>query len=146
MASFGTQSEKRLMTTHPDLQKVLRHAIKITDFSVLCGLRNKTDQQQAVELKRSFANYPKSRHNRSLRDNGSWDEDMSDAVDVAPYPIRWPNIQDQTTIEYVKRIGRFYLLAGVILACAAAEDVRLKWGGHFKNIFDGPHFERVTNE
>jgi peptidoglycan L-alanyl-D-glutamate endopeptidase CwlK len=146
MASFGKKSEERIATLHPDLRKVLRHAIKITDFSVLCGLRSKADQQRAVEQKRSFAKYPESKHNRSLRDDGSWNSEISDAVDLAPYPVLWPGIQDQTTVGYARRLGRFYLLAGVVLACAMIEGVKLRWGGHFKSIFDGPHFERVTDE
>ena len=146
MASFGKKSEERIATLHPDLQKVLRRAIEVTDFSVLCGLRGEADQRCAVERRRSFTEYPKSKHNRSLRDDGSWDSETSDAVDLAPYPVLWPGIRNQTTVEYARRLGRFYLLAGVVLACAAIEGVRLRWGGHFKSIFDGPHFERMTDE
>ncbi len=146
MFTFGKQSEEKLSTTHPDLQRVLRRAIGVMDFSVLCGLRNEADQRRAVEQKYSKANYPNSKHNSSLRDDGTGDYEMSDAVDVAPYPIQWPNIQDQTTMEYVRRIGRFWMLAGVILSCAVVEGVKLKWGGNFKKFFDGPHFEREPNE
>ena len=146
MATFGTRSEEKIATLHPDLQRVLRRAIRVTNFSVLCGLRGEADQRCAVEQRRSFAKYPESRHNRSLRDDGSWDDETSDAVDVAPYPIRWPSVQNQTAVGYARCLGRFYLLAGVILACAAAEGVKLRWGGHFKKMFDGPHFERAINE
>jgi hypothetical protein len=145
MAAFGAKSEARLLTLHPDIQRVLRRAILIMDFSILCGLRNKQDQEHAVVNGYSNAPYPKSGHNCSLQDDGSYDFKMSDAVDVAPWPIKWPDIGKQTSKEYTRRMGLFYKLAGVIETCAAIEDVKLKWGGDFKNIFDGPHFERVCD-
>ena len=145
MATFSAKSESFIVTLHPDLQRVLRKAILIIDFSVLCGLRSEEAQQHAVAKKRSKANYPLSKHNRSLKENGEYDYGVSDAVDVSPYPIQWPDITKQTAKEYVRRTGRFYLLAGIILAVAFCEGVKLRWGGQFKNFFDGPHFERVKD-
>lgn len=145
MASFGKESERNVSECHPDLQKVLRLAIKIFDFKVLCGLRNEDKQQQAVIEKRSKAEYPKSNHNRSKKKDGSYDYTQSDAADCVPWPIQWPDIRKQTTKEYVKRMGQFYFMAGVILACAFTLGVKLRWGGHFKSFFDGPHFERVVS-
>lgn len=144
MAYFSKSSEERIATLHPDLQRVLRKAINVVDFSVIDGLRNEESQKKAVANKRSKVNFPNSRHNRSKRDDGTYDYKVADAVDVAPYPIQWPNINKQTAREYVRRMGRFYLLAGVIKACAIIEQVELKWGGEFKNFFDGPHFQRVV--
>lgn len=144
MPYFSESSKKRIATLHPDLQRVLNKAILVTDFSVIAGLRDEATQTRAVSEKRSKAEYPKSRHNRSKKDDGTYDYTVSDAFDLVPYPIRWPDIQKQTAREYVRRMGRFYRLAGVILAVAHAEGVKLRWGGDFKNFFDGPHFERVV--
>ena len=144
MPYFSESSKKRLTTLHPDLQRVLNKAIKITDFSIICGLRNEETQTRAVSEKRSKANWPDSKHNRSWLDGNKYDYTVSDAVDIAPYPIRWPDIQTQTTKEYVKRMGMFYLLAGVIIAIAQREGIAIRWGGTFKSFFDGPHFERVV--
>jgi len=143
MPQFGKVSEQKIATLHTDLQIILREAIKITDFSVICGLRNEIDQNKAVSDRCSKAEYPKSRHNRSKNVDGTYNFTISDAVDIAPYPIKWPNIQTQTTQTYVKRMGVFYRLAGVILTIAALRGIKIRWGGDFKSFFDGPHFERV---
>jgi len=144
MAHFSEISKIRIANLHPDLQRVLYKAIEVTDFAVLDGLRNELNQTKAIIEKRSKVAYPKSRHNRSKCDDGTYDYTVSDAVDIAPWPIKWPDIRKQTAKEYVKRMGEFYRLAGVILAIAHIENVKLRWGGTFKNFFDGPHFERIT--
>jgi hypothetical protein len=144
MPYFGKSSKEQRETLHSDLQRVVDRAIEITDFTIICGLRDEAGQAKAVAEKRSKAEYPKSRHNRSKKEDGTYDYTKSDAVDLAPYPIKWPDIRKQTTMEYVRRMGRFYFLAGVILAVAFMEGVKLRWGGFFKSLFDGPHFERVV--
>lgn len=144
MAIFSNASKRRITTLHPDLQEILNTAIKFVDFSVLDGLRNETDQTIAVINKRSNAKYPLSKHNRSKCVDGSYNYEKSDAFDIAPYPIKWPDIQNQTTKEYIKRTGAFYRLAGTIIAVAHMQGIAIKWGGDFKNFFDGPHFERVA--
>jgi len=143
---FSETSKKRIALLHPDLQYILHEAIKITDFSVITGLRNEVDQEKACNHKppRSNARYPHSRHNRSKQNDGIYDYTMSDAFDIAPYPIKWPDVQKQTTKEYIKRMGAFYLLAGIIISIAHAKDIKIRWGGHFKSIFDAPHFERIV--
>ena len=143
MAQFGKKSKENLATLHPDLQEVCNIAIHIMDFSIICGVRSEATQKEAVANGRSHAEYPESKHNRSKNYDDTYDYDKSDAMDLVPYPIKWPDIRKQTTKEYVKRMGSFYLLAGVILAVATLGGVNLKWGGHFKSFFDGPHFERV---
>jgi peptidoglycan L-alanyl-D-glutamate endopeptidase CwlK len=144
MPHFSTRSKKTIATLHKDIQDVLYTAIEIVDFSVLDGLRGEEAQNAAVANGRSKATYPKSRHNRSRNDDGTYNTEKSDAVDIAPFPIKWPDIRKQTTMEYVKRMGAFYMLAGVILTVAYSKGVKLRWGGSFKGFFDGPHFERVA--
>jgi len=41
MYKFGTKSQQKIATCHPDLQDILDEAIKIVDFTVLCGHRAK---------------------------------------------------------------------------------------------------------
>lgn len=127
MANFGRASKKRLDTCHPDLQKVFNEVIKLVDCSVLCGHRNKEDQNEAVRQGHSKVSWPRGKHNT----------DPSEAVDVAPYPIDW---QDRE---------RFYFFAGVVLAVSKQLGVNIRWGGdwnsnnNFKDqtFFDLPHFE-----
>lgn len=142
MPSFSKKSEQNLATVHPDVQKVLQLAIQITDFSVDCGLRSEEEQKKVVESKNSWIDFPNSKHNRSKNDDGTWNYNLSDAVDIVPYPTKWPDIYTQTAREYAKRMGRFYFMAGVVLACAFVLGVKLFWGGWWKK-FDSPHFHRV---
>lgn len=129
MFSFGRRSRERLATCHPDLQRVLNRAIKLYDFTILDGHRPKERQQEVFERGLSKVQWPNSRHNKQ----------PSHAVDVAPWPIDWDDLNS------------FYFLAGVIHAMAADEGVVLRWGGDWDRDYkfddqkfnDLPHFEIV---
>jgi peptidoglycan L-alanyl-D-glutamate endopeptidase CwlK len=123
MPAFGKHSRERLTTCHPDLQAVLHEAIKVTDFTVLCGYRGEKEQNAAYARGSSKLRYPMSNHNVQ----------PSHAVDCVPYPIK-----EETEDE---DIPRFHFLAGVILATAARMGVSLDWGGHWHSFPDMPHFE-----
>lgn len=131
MPQFGQRSEAALATCHPDLVRVARRAIKVYDFTVTEGHRTE-ERQNALYNKRprvTTVRWPNSRHNAM----------PSNAMDLAPYPIDFHDLE------------RFYVLAGVILACAAEEGVKLRWGGDFNQngdlhdqaFIDLPHFELV---
>lgn len=127
MPRFGRTSKKRLATCHPDLQKVFNQVIKRVDCSILCGHRGEADQNKAYEKGHSKVKYPKGRHNAM----------PSNAVDVAPYPIDWDNLE------------RFTLFAGYVLGVAESMGIRLIWGNDWDGDFDTkdtgfrdyPHFE-----
>lgn len=121
MPSFGPASLAKLKTIDPRLQYLLNAAIQITDFTIVCGHRNKADQDAAVAKGNSLTRWPTSNHN-SL---------PSQAVDVAPWPIDWNDHK------------RFYYLAGVIMALAQFAKINVRWGGTFKSLVDLPHFELV---
>ena len=129
MPVFSKLSQMRLETCHPDIQRVMNRAILEYDFSVICGLRNEADQLEAFNKGNSKVKYPNSRHNRSKIEGDLWDYNVSDAVDVAPYPINW------------NKPERFKDLAKVILRIAKEEGVKLTWGGSWKTLVDLPHFE-----
>lgn len=67
--------------------------------------------------------WPTSKHN----------SEPSMAVDAAPYPIDW------------KDIDRFKAFAVLVKDRAAALGIGVKWGGDFKTIKDYDHFE-LTQE
>ena len=117
MPSFGKRSMRHLGTCDDRLVRVCHRAIKVTDFSVLCGRRGREEQNAAYDAGASKVRWPNSRHN----------PDVSLAVDLAPWPIAWKDTE------------RFYLLAGVMLACAAEEGVELDGG--FRWRWDEGHFE-----
>ena len=114
MPSFGKQSQKKLDECHPDIQRVLNRAIKIIDFSVICGQRSVEDQQIAFREGRSELDgiTKKSKHNYV----------PSKAADILPYPavINGVNVWDDHM--------RFHILMGVVMACAHEEGVKLRFG------------------
>lgn len=130
MPVFSKLSQMRLETCHTDIQRVMNRAILEYDFSIICGLRNEADQLEAFNKGNSKLKYPYSRHNRSKIDDDLWDYKVSDAVDVAPYPINW------------NKPERFKDLAKVILRIAKEEGVELTWGGNWVKFKDYPHFQR----
>ena len=128
--SFGSSSKKRLKECHPDLQKIMNEAIKITDFSVLCGHRTKQEQDKAFRSGRSKLKFPESKHNQT----------PSLAIDVVPFPIDWNDTK------------RFVALYGIIRGIAHMMDIKIRWGGNWdmddeiitdQNFNDLPHFELV---
>lgn len=108
-----------LDTCELEIRQVLNEAIKHYDFSVVCGHRNKDDQTRAHEDGFSTVPWPYSNHN----------DYPSRAVDVIPYPTGYDDIHE------------FYVMATHILAAANKLQIKLKWGGHWKNFKDYPHFE-----
>ncbi len=129
MASFGRTSLARLAGCDPRLQEIMTRAIGVLDFTILCGHRGKLEQDRAFVEGRSKARYGQSKHNTT----------PSRAVDIAPYPIDWDDME------------AFVLLAGVIKAIAhdlGYADI-IRWGGDWdsddrmrdERFRDYPHFE-----
>ena len=131
MPIFSKASLTKIATLDPRLQRILRSAIKVgPDFTVLVGHRNKADQNHAFEHGFSKLEWPNSKHNAS----------PSKAVDLAPWPIDWKNI------------NRFRMLAGFLIGYAEGQGVTLRWGGDWdrdwretdeKGLRDFCHFEIV---
>ena len=123
---FGRRSSAELMTVNYPLQKVLNRAIRITpiDFSILKGRRSQAEQDRLYAQGRTQP-YPVVTWTRESK------HITGDAFDVAPYPLDWNDTEG------------FIMLAGVILAAAKLEGVKLKWGGSWKSR-DLPHFELDT--
>lgn len=116
---LSQRSEKNLQGVHPDLVKVVRRAIQITavDFAVIEGLRT-PDRQRELKAKGASMTL-NSRHI------------TGHAVDV---------------MAYIGAEGRWDWPLYPKIAKAfkqAAEDlgVPLTWGGDWKRLRDGPHFE-----
>ena len=129
MARFGSRSESRLATIDPDLVEVLRDAIKVYDFTIICGHRTEEAQNEAFATGASKTRYPDSKHNSF----------PSDAVDVAPWPINWHD-----SLAFAR-------LAGIIEACAHKRGVPIRlgmdWdgdgGSKDQSFMDVGHLERV---
>lgn len=117
--SIGIKSRLKLRGVHPDLVKVVERAIQITpiDFTVLEGLRTK-------ERQRELFNKGASQTMNSRHITGH-------AVDLGALvggSVRWD--------------WPLYDKLGAAMK-QAAQDVGIPiiWGGDWKTLKDGPHFE-----
>ncbi len=119
MAVFSKTSRQHLDTCHPDLQLLMEEVIKRTDVTILCGHRDEAAQTDAYIHHVSKLQWPKSRHNSY----------PSEAVDIAPYPIEWSNIE------------RFKQLATIVKECAARLAIDVEWGGDWNTFLDYPHWQ-----
>jgi len=107
MSHFSAQSLAKLQTCHKDLQILFAHVIQEYDCSVICGQRNKEDQDAAYAAGNSKLQYPLSKHNSQ----------PSSAVDVAPYEktgIDWGKLQSCYFAGYVKGVADRLFVLGVM--------------------------------
>jgi peptidoglycan L-alanyl-D-glutamate endopeptidase CwlK len=107
MPEFGRKSEKMLEGVDARLVKVCRRAIKVMDFMVVDGVR--TIEEQRINVARGLSQTMNSKHLDGL------------AVDLAPWPLDFADTE------------MFCVLAGVMMACAAQENLRLRWGGDWNS-------------
>jgi peptidoglycan L-alanyl-D-glutamate endopeptidase CwlK len=119
MYRYSKRSKNRLAECDERLQKIMLEAINHMDLTILCGHRGEDDQNRAFRNGKSKLKYPKSKHNKK----------PSMAVDVAPYPISWTNIE------------RFEDMGLLIKGIARKLDINIEWGGDWKTFKDYPHFE-----
>lgn len=120
MPTFGNRSLSNLSEAHPDLQAVMREAIKHTDFTVIEGYRGEAEQNKAKAEGKSKAAFGQSPHNFS----------PAYAVDVMPYPEAFQASQK-----------RWDEVGDAILKAAAKLGIKITWGKYFKGLVDQPHFE-----
>ena len=104
---------------HPDLVKVVKTAIDITevDFVVIEGLRTVARQKKLFN-----AGATKTMNSRHLTGH---------AVDLAAWVdggVRWD-------------WPLYHLISEAMKKAAGYHSVQLTWGGDFKSFPDGPHFE-----
>lgn len=119
MYQFGTRSKERLKGVHPDLVRVMEEAIKGSpyDFSITEGLRTTERQKELYDAKKSLT--LQSRHL------------TGHAVDIAVF------IDGKVTWEF----EAYRKVAEHIKSVAVTLKVPLIWGGEWRTLKDGPHFE-----
>ena len=115
--TYGARSTAHLNTCHPDLRRVAKTALVVSpiDITIVCGLRQQRAQDEAFAMGLSRKRWPDSRHNGVAPDY-----DESTALDFAP----WIN----GTIHW-NDTGSFYVVAGIFLAAAGWEGVKVRYGG-----------------
>ena len=129
MPEFSKQSMKKLNTCNSSLIYLFTEVVKEFDCTVICGNRNKKEQNRAFNDGFSMVEFPFSKHNSI----------PSDAVDVVPYPIDWEDIE------------RFEHFGFFTLGVAVGLGLKITWGGDFsKNYYindekfiDLPHYQIV---
>ena len=128
MPSFGVKSLEKLNTCHPDIIKVMNEAIKHTDFTVLYGTRTVAEQQALYAQGRTKPG-PIVTNKDGVNKKSKHNYLPSLAVDIAPWPIDWNDID------------RFKELAVVVKKAADTVGVAIQWGGDWKTFKDWPHWE-----
>lgn len=116
---LGPRSLLNLRGVHPDLVRVVKRAISISDidFTVIEGLRSPTRQKELFA--KGATKTMRSRHIHGF------------AVDIAPYvggSIRW----DWPLFDKIE---------AAMKKAAKLENVLITWGGDWKSFKDGPHWE-----
>lgn len=122
MPRFGKASLENLGTCDNRLREICLEAIKIMDFSVICGHRGEEAQNKAFTEGNSKAKWGESKHNSM----------PSKAIDLLPYPPDWADRE------------RFAKLAGIMVGIAHMKGIKIKWGGEFKGFYDAAHFQLVN--
>lgn len=134
---YGAKSRMQLDTADARLIDVFEAAIRVVDIKILEGARSKLDQDRAVAEYRSHVRWPHSKHN--IHQNK--ERAKSHAVDFAPWPIDWNDL------ERFKNIA--YLLRGIALG--KGFDLRLgcDWNSNMNTrdttFMDAGHVELVAN-
>lgn len=116
---LGKKSIKNLEGVHPDLQKVIRKAITLSDvdFSVIEGVR--TVERQEKLYAAGASSTMKSRHlTGHAVDLAAWVDGRTD--------WSWP--------LYEK-------IAHAVKMAARSLDIEIEWGGDWVSFKDGPHFQ-----
>lgn len=118
--NFSKRSEENLRGVHPDLVKVIRRALELTDidFMVIEGKRNEARQRDLVASGKS-----QTMNSRHLTGH---------AVDCAPLVNREIPWKDWT---------KFRLVADAVLQAGKELGIDVEWGGNWKSFKDGPHFQ-----
>lgn len=117
--SLSQRSIERMAGVHPDLVKVVKRAIQITevDFAVTDGLRDEETQARYVAGGKS-----ETMNSRHLTGH---------AVDV----VALVNGRASWSLPEYAKIAQAFKRAAYELG------IPIVWGGDWKRLVDGPHFE-----
>lgn len=126
MSNFilSSRSMEKLKGVHPDLIRVVKRALDISqlDFTVTCGLRTEKQQEQVMRDKAST-----TMNSRHLTGH---------AVDLAPlWNKEVVNGGIAANWHYFERVAKAMKLAG--LECK----IPVEWGGDWDSFKDGYHYQ-----
>lgn len=136
--TFSAPSNKNLEGVHPDLVRVVRRAIQLSevDFKVLEGVRTPERQRRLYAQGRTA---PGPKVTWTLKSNHfiNAKTGYGHAVDLLPAPYDWKNQKD------------FTRMANAMFAAAEELGVQIRWGADWdrdgnameRGETDSPHFE-----
>ncbi len=136
MYKFSQRSVNNLKDIHPELIKVLTEAIKNSpvDFTITCGVRTTKEQQKLYAQGRTLpgpkvtnADGTKTKSNHQVKADG-----YGYAVDLYPYYNGKVQVDDDKNLK---------IIAEHIKTIARKLEIKVEWGGDWKNFKDYPHFE-----
>lgn len=120
---LSSRSLLNLEGVHPDLQRVVKRSIEITeyDFGITCGVRDIETQRQYVHEGKS-----KTMNSKHLVQEDGWGH----AIDFAIYMggVVWD-------IKYYRKVIQAFFTAAI------EGGVQIKSGGLWESFVDGPHIE-----
>ena len=136
---YGARSRACLDTVDPRLVAVFETAIEVVDLAILQGWRSKEEQEALFLAEKSKLVWPNSRHNSALPPSA--DEFVPvHAVDSAPWPIDWNDIERFRAVAF--------LLRGIGEAQGTPLRLGADWDGDFsfrdQTFHDVGHVEMVT--
>ena len=123
---LSEKSESKLILCHPDIQRVVRHAINICEVDFGVGETERDYVRQLMMIETGASTTIKSRHIKREGDfAGVFAVDLYAWVDGG---ISWD-------MRYYKKIAK------AMFKAAIKEGVDVEWGGLWNNPVDGPHFQ-----
>ena len=128
MPNLSQESDAKLETCTPRIIRVMRIVIKQIDFKVIFGHRGVDIQAELFAAGKSTIDgtTKKSQHNYS----------PSRAIDIAPFPVLWPDEQGIGSDEALHRARRFDVLAGYVLGTANSLGYEFRWGGDWNRNWE----------
>lgn len=143
--NFSRRSLDTLGTVHPDLQKVVKEALKLTtvDFMVGQGLRTKYDQMRLYGQGRTGAELARAGipavYAKPQMQKVTWTMKSNHmtgrAVDL------WAWVDGKISWDTSK--GYYQVIAHAMKEAARIHGVRIAWGGDWVRTKDYPHFELI---
>ena len=132
---LGRKSARNYQQLTPGTKRVVDRVLGygILDFSLDCAFRNRPEQNRFYDLGRSKVQWPDGKHNTL----------PAQAMDLIPYVAgksSWNKLH-------------CCILAGLVLAAAKEEGVKLRWGGNWdmddepitdQDFQDLAHFEEIV--
>lgn len=139
MPAFSARSLERLAGCDVRLQQLFLEVVKHVDCTVLQGKRTEAEAAQNRADGTSHTN-----HSLHVYPLGA----PSLAIDVAPYPVEWPDPKAQGR-AYVKKLAEWYRFNGFVLGIAAQMGIPLRtgcdwdrdWDVEDQTFDDLPHYE-----